>query len=713
MTPPPKTSGSAADGGPHRAEIADMVRRLVELNAETARLSDELLARLDVTGPGAAKTDAAVEDARTVRHDAPATDVQHAWAAERPAGHAVSSGPALASGPTVPPWLHEAREPAQPPKPPLSTEQIVMRVAAVAGGLIVVVGLVLLLALAIQRGWLGPLGRVILAYAAALALLPAAVALDRRRRDGSAETAVAALSITSYAGVQVTTLGVLAWLNWWPTVVGALIAVVTFVAYLVLGLLLGWHRLLCAMAMIAPPVTWVLGDAGNLLLPLLWLQGGALFLAAVLVPRFDRHLRAVAALSAVLCLAPLRSATTDLLYPAWVPVTVLLGLAMAFLMLRRPPAAAQGGATGMSAWWFSAPVILLVMALTPPGARVPSALVALTALVPGALLGVHLLARPSLPTRHAFLLGVTTLVLIPLTTAVVAHNLADLGFSPLDRPLADGLRDLCVHLVVAACAVLAARTFPVYPPAPRPEHDPEGRHLAGSIPWWVWLALVVLLAAAPTADALNPLRPDRLGDAYHVLSALGLIVVIVAVLTHARRLSGLPVAIRWVAALVALGLTVTVTVTLVCATVFAVAPAAAGTAFLVTHGLVSVAWMAFGAWVLVTGARMPDNVSLAVGGTIAGAAVVKLVVYDLSAMSGLPRAFAFIVCGLILLGVVALRRSYAGRRSAGDPEAAHPAAAQRATGWGAPTPTAGTSAIEAGEAGEAEPKSGWGTPPRG
>ena len=143
-------------------------------------------------------------------------------------------------------------------------------------------------------------------------------------------------------------------------------------------------------------------------------------------------------------------------------------------------------------------------------------------------------------------------------------------------------------------------------------------------------------------------------------------------------------------------------------------PAAVSTAFLVAHGLVSVAWMALGAWILIVGPRMSDNVSLTVGGVIAGAAVVKLIIYDLSAISGLPRALAFIACGLILLGVVALRRSYADHRNAGRPaEAQDPGDREipdhPTKGWGAPAATDATSSIEAGEA---APESGWGTPPR-
>ncbi|WP_448854405.1 hypothetical protein [Corynebacterium frankenforstense] len=249
-----------------------------------------------------------------------------------------------------------------------------MRVAAVTGGLIVVAGLMLLLALAIQRGWLGPMGRVIVAYLAALALLPAAVAVDRRNRDGEKDTAVTALSVTSYGGVHVTTLGVLTWLDWWPESVGCLIAVFTFSAYLVIAVRLRWPRLLIAMAVIAPPLTWLFGDYTNFLLPLLWLQGAALFLVSVFIPRFDRPLRAAAAASTVLCLVPVRTVTANALYPLWVPVAVILGLGLAFLTLRRRPANGAGPGGGVSVWWFSAPLALLVMGLLPPGSTVPGGL---------------------------------------------------------------------------------------------------------------------------------------------------------------------------------------------------------------------------------------------------------------------------------------------------------------------------------------------------
>src|SRR5699024_7670339 len=66
-------------------------------------------------------------------------------------------------GPIQPPAPPAPAEPAEPSEPWWSNEKTVLKVTAVIGAIITISGVGLLVALAIQSGLLGPLGRVILA----------------------------------------------------------------------------------------------------------------------------------------------------------------------------------------------------------------------------------------------------------------------------------------------------------------------------------------------------------------------------------------------------------------------------------------------------------------------------------------------------------------------------------------------------------------------
>jgi uncharacterized membrane protein len=84
------------------------------------------------------------------------------------------------------------------------------------------------------------------------------------------------------------------------------------------------------------------------------------------------------------------------------------------------------------------------------------------------------------------------------------------------------------------------------------------------------------------------------------------------------------------------------------------------TGFLVGHTLVTVSWTV-GALVLLI--RGIDVVAARVAGlALVGAALAKLVLFDLSSLDGMARVAAFLVAGLILLGAGArYARLVAGR----------------------------------------------------
>ena len=106
---------------------------------------------------------------------------------------AVASPPAVAAGPVAASAPVPAAEP-RAPRPRASLEDLLGgRVLAWTGGLAVLVGIALLLAIAVSSGWIGEGARTLLAGAFALLLIGAGVwQQERRRRSDAALAAVAA-----------------------------------------------------------------------------------------------------------------------------------------------------------------------------------------------------------------------------------------------------------------------------------------------------------------------------------------------------------------------------------------------------------------------------------------------------------------------------------------------------------------------------------------
>lgn len=93
--------------------------------------------------------------------------------------------------------------------------------------------------------------------------------------------------------------------------------------------------------------------------------------------------------------------------------------------------------------------------------------------------------------------------------------------------------------------------------------------------------------------------------------------------------------------------------------------------YLTGHALVSTLWMVLAAWILLAAKGVSARASLGAGVVLAVAGVIKLIFFDLGTLEGLPRAMAFLVSGVALLTIAALRtrRTRSAEESRGpDPE---------------------------------------------
>jgi hypothetical protein len=513
----------------------------------------------------------------------------------------------------------------------LSQDGAGSRLLAWAGGVVTLAGVVLLLVLAIQRGWLGPLPRVLLGVGLGGALVGIGMWLHRNPTARTGAYAVGATGVAVLFLDVVAATSLYAFLPVWGGLLAGLAVTAGGVA------LAGrWRSEVFAVFVVvccaasAPILT---GGFDTLLLGFLLVllvgttpvqlarQWGGLALAAGLPPVIvcvvdivlvlDGRIGDNPTLTAILC-----GATSGLL------------ILLATLTTHRRPDDDFAFATLLLA---PAPGLLAAVLLPRLGAAV------LPAVIAAALAAVWVIARaPAFPARFGNAAGgLASLALLQATATAFdgdARAVALLGEALV-------LTVLAVRLHLAA-ALVPATGFGV-----------------------VGLGLALAFAAGPELVVRPPRFWWTTGDSVTLgLTGLVLAATAITLCWAVFRLGVLPDGDRaphgWVpaglialygstAALLSVGLLVS--------------PDRTG--FLLGHVLVTVAWTV-GAFVLLL--RGVENVPLRVAGlSLVAAALAKLVLFDLSSLDGMARVAAFLVAGLVLLaaGTRYARLVAAGTRS--------------------------------------------------
>jgi len=562
----------------------------------------------------------------------------------------VAAAPVL--GPPVPPSppapqqrptaLYE--KPLGPPRPPVPIETKVIRAVAVVGSLITVAGVGLAVALVIQAGLLGPLGRILLSTLLAVALFGAGLWLESYRhriegRDTAGMTAGAtALFVTSWLTSAVILFALLEVLGWWPAWAAVLVLMAVWLVFLAVSVTrrLHWVAFYSGLSIIFivdaffdafTPTTWLVA-----LLPLTLLA-----VTAVL-----RHtaLRALSGVMAVLVQTLLSLggiADWDRAPQSTAVAAALLAMvsapAFAWMTLRHP----SDGKRTERFTVFTVPLVLLLLA-APPAADTW----AIWLLVPATA------ALAFLGHRHDHLLEMV---------AVCATAVAFILVWQLTPPFGAGAR-IDATIVVALFFIAAVITVLWL------ESSEEGRVW----PWAFWLGAALTVTFHLTRNVLNK-SPLWLTDHIALVQA-GLIAVFLGVVVSRRRaLAPLPVWAQVVLAVAGLHLSM---VAIVTAATW-LGNILAGTSgmwlgYLIGHALVSILWMILAAWILLAAPGLTDRASLGAGMVLAAAGVVKLVFFDLGTLEGLPRALAFLVSGIALLAMASLRTRYRGPGSEEEEE---------------------------------------------
>ena len=540
--------------------------------------------------------------------------------------------PPYAAGPPAQPAYYAPRPahapahvypqfPAQEPAPPratlwerMSREGAGSKVVAWIGGAVTLAGVVLLLVLAVQRGYIGPVPRVLLGAGLGVALTAIALRLHRSPEGRPGAVAVAA---TGAAVLYLDAIAATTYYHFVPAWAGLVLGLLVAVG----GVVIAWRwdaEVLAVFVVLgcAASAPFVTHDATLLIGFLLVLQIAS---SPAQLQRRWTTLAPVAAAPPVLAVlldatvAGLGRSTDPMTIAALAVTTSLVQVAISTLLARRPERPIDAS-LGMV---LAAPVPTVVAVLLV--ARWDA--VALAGALGAALVAIGAARRVlGVPSRFA--------------DAAVVAGLGAL-FEAVCIACTGDVRALALLVAAVLLAIVAERL----------------RHVASLVAAVVFgasgLAVALGEAARPSYLAIAPANRIALRAVVSAGTTGVLIVAAALVLSWASgRVATAPdvstARTRWtLAGLVTLyGASVAVV-----SIGIAISPDRHG--FLVGHMLVTLSWTV-GAIVLLL--RHATSAPLRVAGlALVAAALAKLVLFDLASLSGIPRVLAFLGAGLVLL----------------------------------------------------------------
>lgn len=527
-------------------------------------------------------------------------------------------------GPFAPPMRPPG--PYYPPPPPkpsvsqrLSADGAGSKLLVWIGGAITLVGVVLMLVLAIQRGWIGPVPRVLIGAVLAGALV--AVAL-RAHRTPAGRAGAFALAATGIAALYLDVIAATAMLDLLPSWFG-----------LALGLLIAGAGLYLAARWQAQPLAVFVLVGCALCAPFITEGFNALLLGFLLVMQLST--------------VPVQLTRGWMWVPLAAGIPPLLVALVSVPMMIRGDAMLAGLLMALLASLLTAGVAV-VSGSRRPADGVPLVLL-LCAPAPTLLLAAHV------PIRSA---AVTTILLaLPLIAVWVVGRVRSDVVSKWIGVAAGGVSAVCLLYASALLLPGDARAIGLLGEAVLLSVAAfvlRSRGLLMSATGFASVGTLIALGtvAGPSRVLLPPVTaPDPLKL---VLGALAFALIggasLALVLTRAQLDKPAPpegdrpglAAAQLLSGVTTLygasGLTLCLALL--------VLPDRAG--FLLGHTVVTVSWMIAALVLLQRGitARGPRIAGL----VLVGAALVKLVLFDLAALDGIARVAAFLGAGLVLLG---------------------------------------------------------------
>ncbi|WP_072713654.1 DUF2339 domain-containing protein [Rhodococcus rhodnii] len=525
--------------------------------------------------------------------------------------------PYAAPPPSYPPSPHPPAP--YPPASPVPRREpwwrrdgAISRILAAAGATVTLIGVVMLLVLAAQAGFFGPVARVASGAVVAVALVGAGLRVHRR---AGGEVGGVALVGTGLAGGFLDVLAATTYYGWFPPALG--LALAAAVAATGMAVAVRWDSqpmaalTIVAVAVLAPVLTG--GITVALVAFLLLLQ------VAAFAPQWDRDwpylhvartVPVVIALSVVLVnsLGDVAGTRTQATLLGFAIAVAVAGGGSAVYLVRR----ASGSAVDTVMLAFSLLPLLLIGSVLPRWSEV-AALAALAAVVLAVVRVV-----PGLPVHTRATLS---------AVATIAALQAAVSATPGDL--------LPVVLLALAVALVAA---------------------AGRMHSRVAFACGTAFGAVGTLVFVDAAPPELLLSAHTVAApfavvAAGLVLAALAVLV-VRNASGLGLIddrntdAAWIiCGLVALhGVTTAIVTT-------GVASFGTGVGFVAGHCVATLVWVVLATVLLRWSATRPQRARLMLGAglSVAAVALAKLFLFDLATLDGMFRVLAFLGAGLLLL----------------------------------------------------------------
>ena len=592
---------------PNQELLRDALRRL---DIAEQALSDARASLLDFERQTAGVPEMQPISTPPQQAPAPPPVKQPAQPAAQPQPHAV---------PPPYPWQ------APRPRAPRDREKTLISAVAIGGTVITLAGVAFLVGLAIQAGLLGPVGRVVLAYIVAGALLGAGWWF----RNKAAPAGVTALVATSLFAALATTFLVVTWLGWWPVWLGAVLMALIyggFVGYAHCfrqgSFTQEWMAAGAGIAALSYPSAVAPAHVGGAMLVVVLPLVTATYSVLCRSERMAEVLRAIAGIGLAVVMTEVAARSTLFSLPSlWIAIACsLLAIAAVALVVYFPTAKAEFGFAFLGLF---APGFLLFTALFRADTILAQwmAVAALAVIVGIAWLGNSVIrdcALGAIPVVYALVMlntmaGWTGTAPTGTMAVVLTFVLSGLFFAAFVL-LFQAMRNAFVLAawflgsIIVLSPLLGGVLFD--PPA-----------LAGMEPLAEGIVLTVALIAGYMLRQRIPHYERR-----EVAAALLLFVLLLSLLAAVGTI----------------------------ASAAAIVAGAEGlkTAYLASHALVSVAWMVLAARLLLAA----DQRFTAIGVLLAIVAVAKLTFFDLAATSGIFRALAFLLSGIILLTIAVRRR---------------------------------------------------------
>lgn len=516
-------------------------------------------------------------------------------------------------------WPHPQQQPwPQQPQPPRETlfeklgkDGAGAKLLAWVGGAITVLGFVLLLVLAVQRGWLGPMPRVIGGAVFSGAMVGIGMWLHR---NPAGRTGAMALAFTGFAGLYLDVIAATSLYGYLPEGVGLVVGLAVAAAGVVLALKWDSQALAVTVVAVCALCSPIITEGFTVLL-----VGFLLVLKMASTPvQIKRNWPGLAVaggfpaiLASLLTTANAIPRSYEWTVVGVAAATTVVGIAVAFLTIRKRPddivavALIAGSAL---------PALFATTLLKAPANSI------LAGVVAAVLLAIWMV--PDLPRGFTTAAGATGMLALFQTTVIALDG---------------NVRTAIVLAEAVLLAVLAARLN-------------KKSALVGSVAFGVLGFFMAIGQAVPITWLVE--EPRFFNNVEPGDYAAGLVTAVVlgvfaAVLPWAAlKMQVLREPARhpfpWIVS--GLVLLYGAAGAVLCAALL-VSPDETG--FLFGHSVVTVSWTIAALFLLVRGI---NNKALRISGLIlVGAAVVKLVLFDLSALDGIARVLAFLGAGLVLL----------------------------------------------------------------